>query len=173
MSFRGVASNRANARTRTCWLDDVPGTAARDALVRFATHDAIATEILRVPERLQRQLINALRSRIVRRNHGNDTGARGHVPRYRGPRMVNRKILHSSQHSFGQLRRLRQVQPRGQGRDLILVETAAQVAGATETTADDPGDTSQRLVGTRLAEGIFVSGEAVEIEHQETQPPRL
>src|SRR5678815_4724520 len=87
--------------------------------------------------------------------------------------MMNREITYSRQHRFGQLRRLAQIEPRRQRRNLILVEPAAQVAGATEATGDDARDATERLVRTRSAEHVAVLRVAVEIEHEEAQATRL
>src|SRR4026208_314307 len=87
--------------------------------------------------------------------------------------MMNREIAHAREHCFGQLRRLAQVEPGGQCRNLILVEPAAQIAGATEAAGDDPRDAAEGLIGARAPEHVAILRVAVEIEHQEAQAARL
>src|SRR5262245_17226111 len=87
--------------------------------------------------------------------------------------MMDCEIAYSRQHCFGQLRRLAQIEPGRQRRNLILVEPAAQVAGATEAAGDDARDATEGLVRTWPAEHVAVLRVAVEIEHQEAQTARL
>ena len=67
------------------------------------------------------------------------------------------------------LRSLRQIQPGRQGGNLIVVEAAAQIAGAAEAAADDACDAAERLIRALPAEHFPVLREMIQIEHQEAQ----
>src|SRR5688500_18935220 len=86
---------------------------------------------------------------------------------------MDRQVAHARQYSLRQLRRLAQVEPRRQRSDLVFIEPAAQVAGATEAAGDYAGDAAEGLIRAGTAEHVAILRVAVEIEHQEAQAPRL
>ena len=61
--------------------------------------------------------------------------------------MMDGQIPYARQHCLGKLRYLPKVQPGRQGCDLVFIEAAAQVAGATEATGDDARDAAEGLIG--------------------------
>src|SRR5690606_40429809 len=96
-------------------------------------------------ECLQRRFVDALDRKVMRRYEGDDTRACSDIARNDRAWMMNRKVAHAPEHGVGQLGRLLEIHARHQRRDLVVVESAAQIACTTKAAADHASDAAEGL----------------------------